>query len=1266
MTKNNQSEDIHAHNQGILEDLAWAIEADAEERDFSLKIVRCNYPILRDRFAKQLQEICTIPISELRLESSDKTLYTKIKKEIQAEQTKALMVFGFDSVKDIGKLLRATNQVREEFCKNFAFPVLLWVNDTILRELSRFAADFKNWSPPSFQFLLSRDALIEDIREKADTLFARLLELGAEKFIPNQELLGANYRLQARAAVDELEGYDQKLPADIQASLDFFGGRNSYGNGDIKQALEAYQKSLSFFKQQNITSSSNDSSKIQSSSTETENLASSPTNINNITPSSTETENLASSPTNINNIPPSSTEIENLASSPTNINNIPPFLRGDLKTAVLLFHIGLCYCRLAEQENPSNWEQAKDNLQQCLDIFAQAEREDLVANFMNSLGEVLQNLKGWEDLDKLAKKSLKLHQTYPNLALLAQDYAFLAQVALKQSRYQNALKVAQLAINTISEFSVSEQQNKGIYFLILAQAQEQLAQHSEAVKSQEEAANSGAGKQPLVYLGLLEELRQLYFKNKHYLEAYNSKQEQLSIRQQYGLIAFVGASRIKSAKTAQRGTEEDSFAQEIAASGRQYDVENLMYRIATPKYKLTIIYGESGVGKSSILEAGLLPALINKKSINNRDVVPIKLRFYNNWEKELGQLLRESLQQIPNVNLVEDDNYSKEIIIKQLQSLPENPDLPLLIVLIFDQFEEFFFVCEKEEERKHFFDFLGQCLETRFVKVVLSLRDDYLHLLLKGTRRLDLHNINNNILDKNILYYLGNLSEKATKKVIESLTARSRFSLATDLIEQLVEDLAGELGEVRPIELQVVGAQMQTEGITTLDKYQECGTKENLVQRYLDEVVNDCGEENQKLAQFVLYLLTDENNTRPLKTKLELEKELEPLAKDLTATESNLDLVLEIVVKSGLVFLLPETPADRYQLVHDYLVSVIRQQQGESLLTRLKEAEAAREREKAGRIKWLKIAMAALFVGFLGMTGLSVVAVIFALESRKQAAMAFVNQLAVKAQWIRSRRADLHLSTILMAVESIKGFQDLEESSVEANEALREGLTLLPTLVSEINHDGDVWEVEFSRDGKYLATGSRDNTARIVEVETGKEIKTINHDGVVTQVEFSRDGKYLATGSRDNTARIVEVETGKEIGRINHQEAVKLVEFSPDKNDKYLVTLSGSTVAFHWLLPQQLIDEACLRRVNRNLTADEWLRYMGDKPLSEYNLTCDNLPIHPTVLRVARDKVKDKEIEEAKAIFRRVQKLNPDIDLNPATEKIDTDISKVIRYFQAE
>jgi hypothetical protein len=52
-------------------------------------------------------------------------------------------------------------------------------------------------------------------------------------------------------------------------------------------------------------------------------------------------------------------------------------------------------------------------------------------------------------------------------------------------------------------------------------------------------------------------------------------------------------------------------------------------------------------------------------------------------------------------------------------------------------------------------------------------------------------------------------------------------------------------------------------------------------------------------------------------------------------------LVLEILVKSGLVLRVPASPANRYQLVHDYLVAFVRQQQSAGII-----AELDKEREQ--------------------------------------------------------------------------------------------------------------------------------------------------------------------------------------------------------------------------------------------------------------------------------------------------------------------------------
>ena len=263
-------------------------------------------------------------------------------------------------------------------------------------------------------------------------------------------------------------------------------------------------------------------------------------------------------------------------------------------------------------------------------------------------------------------------------------------------------------------------------------------------------------------------------------------------------------------------------------------------------------------------------------------------------------------------------------------------------MLIFDQFEEFFFEGTSLQTRRPFYYFLQDCLNQPFVKVVLTLREDYLHYLLEFQRLTNLDIINNDILGKEIRYPLGDLAPEEAKAVIKNLTDKAQFPLPDDLVEALVADLAGDLGVVRPIELQVVGAQLQVEGINTLIAYRQHGPKERLVQRFLEDAIKDCGPENEELARIVLYLLTNENGTRPLKTQDDLEADLIDLG--LIQSTTTLNLVLEVLVGSGLVFLIPESPAACYQLVHDYLVSFIRSEQ-ENEISHL-QLELERERQK--------------------------------------------------------------------------------------------------------------------------------------------------------------------------------------------------------------------------------------------------------------------------------------------------------------------------------
>ncbi len=70
-------------------------------------------------------------------------------------------------------------------------------------------------------------------------------------------------------------------------------------------------------------------------------------------------------------------------------------------------------------------------------------------------------------------------------------------------------------------------------------------------------------------------------------------------------------------------------------------------------------------------------------------------------------------------------------------------------------------------------------------------------------------------------------------------------------------------------------------------------------------------------------------------------------------------------------------------------------------------------------------------------------------------------------------------------------------------------------------HTDPVYAVAWSPDGKTIATAGFDNTVRLWEAATRKEIKSLEgHSKLVLAVAFSPDGRQLASASLDNFAKV--------------------------------------------------------------------------------------------------------------------------------------------------
>ena len=116
--------------------------------------------------------------------------------------------------------------------------------------------------------------------------------------------------------------------------------------------------------------------------------------------------------------------------------------------------------------------------------------------------------------------------------------------------------------------------------------------------------------------------------------------------------------------------------------------------------------------------------------------------------------------------------------------------------------------------------------------------------------------------------------------------------------------------------------------------------------------------------------------------------------------------------------------------------------------------------------------------------------------------------------------------------------------------------TAKPELVLQTGHTKPVNAIAISPDGRWLASGSEDNTTKIWDLATGSVLRTLTgHTKRVYTVAISPDGRWLASGSEDDTVKLWDVNTGSEAHTLGgHSFPVSGVAFSPDS--RRLVSVS--------------------------------------------------------------------------------------------------------------
>lgn len=105
-------------------------------------------------------------------------------------------------------------------------------------------------------------------------------------------------------------------------------------------------------------------------------------------------------------------------------------------------------------------------------------------------------------------------------------------------------------------------------------------------------------------------------------------------------------------------------------------------------------------------------------------------------------------------------------------------------------------------------------------------------------------------------------------------------------------------------------------------------------------------------------------------------------------------------------------------------------------------------------------------------------------------------------------------------------------------------------------HEQDIYSLDYSADGRLIASGSGDRTVRVWDVTKNQCVMSFTIEDGVTTVAISPDNRFLAAGSLDRSVRVWSINDGTLLERLEetngnpgHKDSVYSVAFSPSSRE---------------------------------------------------------------------------------------------------------------------